>query len=136
MGKFQKGSAKKGAPIQGNWGDRHIIVTPPVKRSNVSCLTCKNYSIDDKSCSIRSIGPGDGIDHWKKCNEFILDIGFDTYDNRVKVQQIRGVSFYDQMIQKIAEDREKANKTASQSEGIEKTTQPSEVSSSVIANDF
>ena len=100
MGKLHKGVPGKGAPARWSWGDDHIIEKPPLKKTKVSCLTCKYYETEENSCLLRSIGPGDGIDHWKRCKEFILNSDYDTYDNHKKIQQIKGISFFNQMMKK------------------------------------
>ena len=100
MGKLKNGVPERGTPARWSWGDRHIIEKPPLKKTKVSCLTCKHYEEEDKSCLLKPIGPGDGIDHWKKCKEFILDSDYDTYDNREIIRQTKGTSFFNQMIKK------------------------------------
>ena len=107
MEEAKKGSPGKKTPTKWSWGNNHIIEKPPVKKTKVSCLVCRYYEEKDKSCLIKPIGPGDGIEHWKKCKDFIIDIGYDTNTNREVIAQVKGITFVKQMIQKIEQDKTK-----------------------------
>lgn len=89
-----------GAPVHGSYGTSFVIHHPPLKITKVSCQMCRWYDIDDHSCSQRGLGPKDRIDHWKKCEEFVLDPEYIGFDVKNKIKAVKGKRFLDEMLVK------------------------------------
>lgn len=89
-----------GVSVQWSYGGDYVIEIPPSKVTKVSCQMCRWYDIEDHSCAPRSLGPKDHLDHWKKCQEFILDPDYIGQDVLNRIKTVRGKHFLEEMMEK------------------------------------
>ena len=89
-----------GASVQGSRGDRMVIHHPPRKVTKDSCQMCHWYCIDDHSCASKGLARTDKIDHWKKCEDFILDPDYLWFDVKKRIKEVRGQKFLKEMLEK------------------------------------
>ena len=77
-----------------------VIHHPPRKVTKVSCQMCHWYCIDDHSCASKGLARTDKIDHWKKCEDFILDPDYLWFDVKKRIKEVRGQKFLKEMLEK------------------------------------